>query len=294
MFKVDNAIIMAAGTSSRFAPLSYEKPKSLITVRGEVLIERQIRQLKEAGITDIYIVTGYKSEQFAYLKEKFGVRLLHNPDYLTRNNNASIHVARNVIGNSYICSSDNYFSVNPFTSEVAQSYYAALYAEGRTKEWCLTSDKDGIITDVTVGGCDSYYMMGHTFWDENFSRDFLHILENVYDAPETADMLWEDLYIRHLDVLKMQIRPYASEAIYEFDTLDELRQFDSSYVEHTHSRIMESLSRHFDARESAFTEITAYKDASNAAAGFTFHLGDKHYRYCYASAQTSLICPAHT
>lgn len=37
-FKVDNAIIMAAGLSSRFAPISYEKPKGLLRVRGEVLI----------------------------------------------------------------------------------------------------------------------------------------------------------------------------------------------------------------------------------------------------------------
>ena len=70
MFKVDNAVIMAAGTSSRFAPLSYEMPKALIPVKGEVLIERQIRQLKEAGVPEIYIVTGYKSEMFAYLEEK--------------------------------------------------------------------------------------------------------------------------------------------------------------------------------------------------------------------------------
>ena len=41
---VDNAVIMAAGTSSRFAPLSYERHKGLTEVRGEVLIERQIRQ----------------------------------------------------------------------------------------------------------------------------------------------------------------------------------------------------------------------------------------------------------
>ena len=33
-YKVENAVIMAAGLSSRFAPLSYEKPKALITVRG--------------------------------------------------------------------------------------------------------------------------------------------------------------------------------------------------------------------------------------------------------------------
>ena len=32
--EVDNAIIMAAGTSSRFAPLSFERPKALIEVPG--------------------------------------------------------------------------------------------------------------------------------------------------------------------------------------------------------------------------------------------------------------------
>ena len=35
--KVDNAIILAAGTASRFAPLSYEIPKGLVEVKGEVL-----------------------------------------------------------------------------------------------------------------------------------------------------------------------------------------------------------------------------------------------------------------
>ena len=59
MYNVDNAIIMAAGVSSRFAPLSYEKPKALITVNGEVLIERQIRQLREVGINEIVVVVGW-------------------------------------------------------------------------------------------------------------------------------------------------------------------------------------------------------------------------------------------
>lgn len=115
MYNVDNAIIMAAGVSSRFAPLSYEKPKALITVNGEVLIERQIRQLREVGINEIVVVVGYKKEQFYYLKEKFGVIIVENPEYNTRNNNASIYVAQKYIHNSYICSADNYFTQNPFT-----------------------------------------------------------------------------------------------------------------------------------------------------------------------------------
>ena len=60
MIKVDNAVILAAGASCRFAPLSYERHKALIEVKGEELIERQIRQLREAGVKDIYVVSGYK------------------------------------------------------------------------------------------------------------------------------------------------------------------------------------------------------------------------------------------
>ena len=54
MPKVDNAIIMAAGLSSRFAPLSYETHKALIKVKGEVLIERQIKQINRWDSGDCY------------------------------------------------------------------------------------------------------------------------------------------------------------------------------------------------------------------------------------------------
>ena len=50
-------------------------------MKGEILIERQIRQLKEAGIDDITVVVGYKAELFAYLAEKFAVEIVLNDDY---------------------------------------------------------------------------------------------------------------------------------------------------------------------------------------------------------------------
>ena len=60
---IKNAIILCAGKSTRFAPFTYEKPKGLFIVRGEVLIERQINQLIEAGVEDIYLVLGYMKEK---------------------------------------------------------------------------------------------------------------------------------------------------------------------------------------------------------------------------------------
>lgn len=89
-YKVRNAVIMAAGFSSRFAPLSYECPKGLVKIKGEVLVERQIRQLQEAGILEIIVVVGYRKEDFYYLAEKFGVEIVENSEYSTRNNHSSL------------------------------------------------------------------------------------------------------------------------------------------------------------------------------------------------------------
>ena len=277
--KVDNAIIMAAGTSSRFAPLSYEKPKALIEVRGEVLIERQIRQLREAGIEEVVVVTGYKAEQFEYLKDKYGVVLINNPYYLTRNNNSSIYAAREYIKNSYICSSDNYFITNPFESDVDESYYSAVYMEGDTGEWCISED-DGWIKDVKVGGQDSWVMLGHVFWSEPFSRSFLHILEDEYEWPETADKLWETIYIEHINELPMKIRKYPADFIFEFDTLDELREFDDSYISNTRSEILTKIAGELGVEEKEIRSVKAFKDKDNAAAGFSFETGKK-YKYYY-------------
>lgn len=277
--KADNAVIMAAGTASRFAPLSYEVHKALIEVRGEVLIERQIRQLKEAGIKEIIIVTGYKAEQFEYLKEKYGVKLLHNPDYLIRNNHSSIYAVKDYLKNSYICSSDNYFFNNPFEAEVDDCYYSAVYAEGETNEWCI-KEENGRIIDVAVGGRDAWVMLGHVFWSEEFTARFLEILEREYDIPETADKLWETIYIEHINELNMQIRKYPSDFIFEFDTLDELREFDKTYVADTRSSILKSLAKQLNVDESKMVKLKAFKDENNAAAGFTFEAG-RRYKYYY-------------
>lgn len=228
-YRVENAVILAAGLSSRFGSLSHTIPKALLRVRGEILIERQIRQLMEAGITDITIVTGHLHEKFDYLSEKYPVRLLFNPEFRTRNNHSSLYAAREYLGNTYICSSDNYFTENVFEPYMYHASYSALYADGPTEEYCLTTDRDGRITDVVIGGHDSWYMLGHVYFDRTFSRRFLQILEQEYDLPETRQLLWERIYMKHLKELPMYIRKYPSGVILEFDTLEDLRQFDPSW-----------------------------------------------------------------
>lgn len=282
-YTVDNAVILAAGLSSRFAPLSYEKPKALIEVRGEILIERQIRQLQEAGIKEIFLVVGYKKEMFDYLKEKFGVHILDNTEYAVRNNNSSLYVAQKYLRNSYICSADNYFTVNPFETEVEESYYSALYAEGPTKEWCLKYDEEDWITDVKIGGQDSWYMMGHAFFNERFSRKFVEILCREYEWEETRDKLWENIYMEHIQELPMKIRRFQENDIYEFDSLDELRLFDTRYLRNSGSQIMKELAGRLNCGEEELTCLKPLKDCAGQMEGVSFMNDGERYEYIYTT-----------
>ena len=87
--KPQNAIILAAGFGMRMVPINAEIPKGLLEVRGEVLIERLIRQLQAVGIDEITIVVGFLKEKYEYLIDQFNVKLVYNPDYALKN--ASIY-----------------------------------------------------------------------------------------------------------------------------------------------------------------------------------------------------------
>lgn len=109
-----NAINLAAGKSNRFAPFTYEKPKGLFRVKGEILIERQIEKLQFAGVKDIYVVVGYMKEKFFYLEQKYGVKLIVNNEFGKKGNLYSLYMAREYLSNTFICCADHYFTENPF------------------------------------------------------------------------------------------------------------------------------------------------------------------------------------
>ena len=88
------AIILAAGLGTRLRPMTENTPKALVKVNQKPLVEYQIEFLKERGIDDIIIVVGYLEEQFDYLKEKYGVRLVFNDKYADYNNFYSLYLVK--------------------------------------------------------------------------------------------------------------------------------------------------------------------------------------------------------
>lgn len=277
-YKVDNAIIMAAGMSSRFAPLSYEKPKGLLRVKDEILIEREICQLQEAGICDITVVVGYMKEKFLYLEEKYDVKIVVNGDYYRYNNTSTLIQVVDRLANTYICSSDNYFVENVFEPYVYQAYYAAVYAEGETEEYCLTCDNHGRIKKVDIGGADAWYMCGHVYFDRTFSNEFKKILIEEYGNKETKEQLWENLYMRYIDRLSLYIKKYDAGKVLEFDSLEELRTFDAAYIDNADSGILQNICKVLKCTIKEITDIEAIK-AGLTNTSFLFSVHGRRYVY---------------
>ncbi len=84
-----NAIILAAGMSSRLRPITSDKPKCMLKLFNETLLERQIKIFRNYNINDITIVTGYRSEVI----DISNVNYVKNENYETTNINESLFCA---------------------------------------------------------------------------------------------------------------------------------------------------------------------------------------------------------
>ena len=284
-YRVQNAVIMAAGMSSRFAPLSYEVPKGLLEVKGERLIEREIEQLQEAGIEDITVIVGYLQEKMFYLAEKYGVKIVVNNDYYKYNNCSSLMLVRDQLSNTYICSSDNYFVENPFEKYVYRGYYSTIFAEGETDEYCAIEDANHIIKGIQIGGENTWAMVGHVYFDRAFSEKFVEILEKEFKHEPYKEQLWEDYYSRHVNELHLVARHYSADIIKEFDSLDELRQFDERYLMNANSEIIDNICDTLDCIASDIMNIKPLKDGLTNTS-FSFDCLGKKYVYRHPGVGT--------
>lgn len=117
-----------------------------------------------------------------------------------------------------------------------------MYVDGATDEYCISTEgKRDLIKGAVVGGSDSWVMLGHVFWGRSFSKTFVEILDSIYDEPETAGKLWEDIYLDHIDRLPMVMRKYPDGVIWEFDSLDEFSVFDPTFIQNVDSSILDNI-----------------------------------------------------
>lgn len=277
--KINNAVILAAGFSSRFAPICFDKPKGLLSIKGQTLIERQITQLKEVGIHDIYVVTGAYREQFDFLPEKHSVHLIYNPDYDTKNNFASFYAAKDVLGDTLITSADLYFPTNIFVSDTDHPYYLAVFVKGKTNQRCLTLDDADKIIATSYEGKDCWITFGgHAVLSKEISQKLINYIEPVYNNPEFKNKYWVDFQDEHLSDCPMYIKRIDIGNIKEFNTLKALKDFDTNFKAVEQSPTMRFICQQLSCVEEELHDFVSVKEG-NMAIGCSFSLKNKKYLY---------------
>lgn len=288
-YRVNNAVILAAGASTRFIPLSLEQPKGLFEVKGEKLIERQIQQLQDAGIKNITIVLGYKKEMFYYLEDKYGVNFIINESFNIKNNIESLYLAKEKLRNTYICVSDSYFVENPFNQYEYQTFNAGISIKKKTNEMYVDTDENGKIIMMEKYRDSGKVLFGHSFWNEDFSNAFIKLMEADRTVGKYNQSFWEWMVKDNLNNLpSFYFKEYEEGNIYEFDYFEDLRRFDSQYQGHTHSEIIHNIKLIFRCDEE---DIVNFRNVNEGMTNtsFIFEINGMDYIYRHPGDGTDSI-----
>lgn len=277
--KVENAVILAAGGNDISAKSVYSMPKGLFMKNGETLIERQIRQLREAGIQKITVVIAYKQELYFFLQDKWGVNLEINPD-LKKNNIYSLYIARNDLGSTYICNCDNYFEENPFSEYEYNSYHATVYKEDAHNELLVRKNSSGRILEVFSGAKSGECIYGHAYVDRELSRRLVNYMNEEIDDFRVSALFWEEFISRHAEDLDMYVRQYSDDFLYEFDSIQEIQNIDGLFLGNVSGRINEKICAVLNCTEDEISDIVILeKGLTNIL--FTFVVRGERYIFRY-------------
>lgn len=233
MYKAQRAIIMAAGLGQRMRPITDHTPKPLVQVQGVRMIDSIISALHENGIFEIYVVVGYRKEQFRDLPRQYpGLQLIENPDFDTANNISSLYYAREHLRNVIILDGDQIIREPEILKpEFERSGYCAIRTEEETSEWLLTVEENVVTHCSRTGGKEGWELHSVSFWTEEDGDRLRGHLEQDY--PAKRDIYWDDVALFcHPEDYRLGIRPIAREALLEIDSVEELMQVDSSYCGH--------------------------------------------------------------
>lgn len=278
-----NAILLAAGYGMRMIPIQKEGPKALLCVRGEKLIERQIRQLQEVGIRDITIVVGFMKEKFEYLVDLFGVKLVVNPLYYRKNNLTSLALVRDQIANTYVLPCDLYCAQNPFSTSELYSWY--LMSDLPDAESGVRINRKKEIVKTARG--EGLSMVGISYL---CGEDADRVRANLaaYDRnPRFDDCFWEEaLYEKNKMFVKA--RQVSAGDVIEINTFEELRAVDDT-SSHLHSEALSLIASCLHCKEAELSEIQVLKKGmTNRSFSFTCR-GDKYIMRIPGEGTDSLI-----
>lgn len=171
------AIILAAGRGMRLGKYTESIPKGLLKLSGKTILEMQIECYRNAGITDISIVKGYRGELINFS----GVKYYWNRDFDTTNMVVSLIKA-----------------AKEFTDDVIISY-ADIVFEPEILEQMIESKKD--IAVLVDNSWEKYWYMRYGTINYDLESLIINDEGNILEIGRTV-ISKDEMNARYIGVLK--------------------------------------------------------------------------------------------
>jgi UDP-N-acetylglucosamine diphosphorylase / glucose-1-phosphate thymidylyltransferase / UDP-N-acetylgalactosamine diphosphorylase / glucosamine-1-phosphate N-acetyltransferase / galactosamine-1-phosphate N-acetyltransferase len=187
------AVILAAGKGTRMKDLTNEVPKPMLKVQGMPILEHIVTGLREAGVREFFIVTGWRAEVIeGHFGDgtKWNVKIHYGRQVVQDGTGKAPELAKEFVGPSPFILTYGDILVKPETYKLMVKRYNEGYFSGV----------------VTVTGSEDVTKGGLFFFDDNFC------LKHLVEKPTAAQL--EEL--RQQGWLKRGEKAWYNAGIYIF------------------------------------------------------------------------------
>ena len=200
-------VILAAGMAKRLRPLTNDKPKCLLKVGERTLLERTVEAMRQAGITEFVVVTGYCADQIRdFLTAHYPQTIfhfLHNVDYEHNNNIYSLWMSGQVVrGREFLLMDSDILCDPAAVARIASEQEPALAVnrhELGEEEMKVVVDADCRITEISKT-CRPEDAMGESVGIEHvtpeYSEALFHELDLMIEHEGLIDIFYERAFER--------------------------------------------------------------------------------------------------
>ena len=198
-------VLLAAGMAKRLRPLTDTKPKCLLKVGERTLLERTVDAMRQAGITEFLVVTGYRGEMIRdFLREYSSFTFLDNTDYEHNNNIYSLWMAcQKVRGCDFLLMDSDILCDPAAVVRIAQEPTAALAVnrhELGEEEMKVVVDAENRITEISKT-CRPEDAIGESVGIEKITADYSEALARELDQMILQEGLIDIFYERAFERL---------------------------------------------------------------------------------------------
>lgn len=201
-------VILAAGMAKRLRPLTDTKPKCLLEVGKRTLLERTVDAMRQAGIQEFLVVTGYRGEMIReFLTIHYPLSTIHyldNIDYEHNNNIYSLWMAcQKVRGCDFLLMDSDILCDPAAVVRIAQEQTSALAVnrhELGEEEMKVVVDADSRITEISKT-CRPKDAMGESVGIEKITADYSEALARELDQMILQEGLIDIFYERAFERL---------------------------------------------------------------------------------------------